>query len=86
MDKVIYCKTLPYKFEKEYRLAIPSDDEGDWTALPYDPQEITELYLGLAMSDADKRDIVALARAVNRNIKIFQASRNAEKKLTFKQL
>jgi hypothetical protein len=28
MDKVSYCKTLPHKFEKEYHLAIPSDDEG----------------------------------------------------------
>jgi hypothetical protein len=29
MDKVSYCKTLPHKFEKEYHLAIPSDDEAD---------------------------------------------------------
>jgi DNA-dependent RNA polymerase auxiliary subunit epsilon len=84
MDKVIYAKTLRYKFESEYRLAIPSGEEGDCELLPYHPEEITELYLGLAMAKADKDDIVAKAKAVNPKIAIFQGDRDANSKLVFK--
>jgi|SRR5215467_14341247 len=86
LDKIIYAKTLPYKFEKEYRLAIPVGEEGDWSTLPYHPEEITELYLGLAMATEGKQDIVAKAKAVNPNIAIFQVSRDAGRKLAFKRL
>ena len=84
LDKIIYAKTMPYKFENEYRLAIPSGKEGDWDTLPYYPEEITELYLGLAMNKSDKNDIVAKAKAANPKIAIFQADRDAAKKLTFR--
>ena len=86
LDKIIYAKTLPYKFEKEYRLAIRSDEDADWDMLPYHPEEIPELYLGLAMTKTDKIDIVGKAKAVNPKIAIFQASRDARKKLTFKPI
>jgi hypothetical protein len=86
LDKIIYAKTLPYKFEKEYRLAVPVGEDGDWSALSYHLNEITELYVGLAMTKADKDDIVAKAKAINPKIVIFQASRDANKKLAFKQI
>jgi hypothetical protein len=35
LETIIYTKTLPYKFEKEYRLVIPAGDEGDCETLPY---------------------------------------------------
>ena len=65
-------------------MAIPSGEDGDWDTLLYHPEEIAELYLGLAMTQADKNDIVVKAKAVNPKIAIFQASRDANKKLTFK--
>ena len=86
LDKIIYAKTLRYKFEREYRLAIPSGEDGDWNTLPYHPEEITELYLGLAMKKLDKDDIVTKAKAVNPKIAVFQGSRDANKKLTFNQM
>jgi hypothetical protein len=64
-------------------LAIPSDEEGDASLYPYHPEEITELPIGLAMTDSDRRDILAKAKATNPNIKIFQTNRDAQKKLTF---
>jgi hypothetical protein len=86
LDKIIYAKTLPYKFEKEYRLAVPvGEEEGDWSTLPYHPEEVTELYLGLGMTEEDKHDIVGKAKAVNPCIAIFQAIRDANRKLAFRQ-
>jgi hypothetical protein len=84
LDKIIYTKTLPYTFEKEYRLAIPVGEDGDWDKLSYHPEEVTEIYLGLAMNDDDKSDIIKKAKALNPNIAIFRANRDAKKKLAFK--
>ena len=85
LDKIIYAKTLHYKFENEYQLVIPCDDEGDWSAWSYHPEEISELYLGLAIDPADRTDFVAKAKAVNPQIAIFQADRDKGKKLIFRQ-
>ena len=50
MDKVIYAKTLKWQHESEYRLAIPlGEDEEPYDTLLYHPEEITEIYLGLAI-------------------------------------
>ncbi len=86
MDKIIYAKTLPHQFESEYRLVIPVQANEDWNALSYNQDEITELYLGSAMTTDDKDDIVAKATAVNPNIAIFQAGRDAKSKLSFKRM
>ena len=54
--------------------------------LPYHPEEITELYLGLVMSKENKDEIIGKAKAVNPNIAIFQTSRSANRTLTFQKL
>ncbi len=78
LDKIIYAKTLKWAHECEYRLAIPMlQDEEPWNTLPYHPEELTELYLGLAMDKADADEIVGLALGVNPKIMIFVAKRNA---------
>jgi len=61
---IIYAKTNDYNFESEYRLAIPlGEREEDYRVLAYHPEEISELYLGAAMKDADKQEIIATAKA-----------------------
>lgn len=84
MDGIIYAKTNDYKFESEYRLAIPlGEGEEDYRVLAYHPEEITELYLGSAMTEADKKEIVSMAKVVNPNIAVFQAKREGEGLITF---
>lgn len=62
LDGIIYSKTNAYKFESEYLLAISlGEGEEDYRTQPFHPEEITELYLGAAMTDADKQEIVATA-------------------------
>jgi hypothetical protein len=82
MDKIVYSKTLKWQNEGEYRLAIPiGQDEEPWDTLKFHPEEITELYLGRAMDDADKADILAKAKALNPAIAIFQMKSGAGGKL-----
>ncbi|MGY3036596.1 hypothetical protein ACVIIV_005766 [Bradyrhizobium sp. USDA 4354] len=84
MEKIIYAKTLDWQHESEYRLAIPlQQGEEPWNTLPYHPEEITELYLGAAMIEADKKEIIALAKAVNPGIAVFQAMLGPGGKVTF---
>jgi hypothetical protein len=85
IDKIVYSKTLEWAYESEYRLAIPlRQGEEPWDTLKFHPEEITELYLGLAMDEADKADILAKAKSLNPSIAVFQAKRgNDGKKLAF---
>ncbi len=76
LDKIIYSKTLKWEHESEYRLAIPlAKGEDDWTTLPYHPEEITELYLGMAMTPEDKAEIVDKAKALNPSMAVYQTRR-----------
>lgn len=84
LNTIIYSKTLVWQHECEYRLVIPiRQGESSWEVMPYHPEEITELYLGLAMTKEDQEEVVANAKALNPNIKIFRARRNARGKLKF---
>ena len=81
------CKSTDWQHEGEYRLAIPiRKDEEPWITLPYHPEEITELYLGLEMEKSDIEDIVGKARDVNSDIAIYRANRNGAGKLVFDQV
>ncbi|MGB9429644.1 MAG: DUF2971 domain-containing protein [Gammaproteobacteria bacterium] len=87
VERIIYTKTLDWHHEGEYRLAIPiMKDEEPWITLPYHPEEITELYLGLEMEKSDVEDIVSLARIVNRDVTIFRVKRDGGGKLAFDKL
>jgi len=84
LERIIYTKTLDWQHEGEYRLAIPiRKDEEPWITLPYRPEEITELYLGLEMEKSDIEDIVGKARLISRDIAIFRAKRDGGGKLVF---
>jgi len=62
-EKIIYAKTLDWQHEGEYRLCIPLATGGEpWNTLPYHPEEITELYLGAEMVEADKQAIIAFGQ------------------------
>ena len=54
--------------------------------LKYHPQEITELYLGLAMTMEDKEDMVSKAKARNPEISTFHIGRDADTKMTFNRI
>jgi hypothetical protein len=72
IERIVYSKTLEWEHEGEYRLAIPIiSGERPWTTLSYHREEITELYLGMAMKQADREAILRRALAINPEIKAF---------------
>jgi len=84
VEKIVYTKTLKWAHEGEYRLEIPlRKNERPWNTDPYHPEEITELYIGLAMEQADADRIVGMALAVNPNIAIFRVKRESDGSLGF---
>jgi Protein of unknown function (DUF2971) len=83
LDTIIYSKTLDWRYESEYRLAIPlGHGEKDWNTLAYHPNEIAELYLGAKMKTESKAEVVSLAQAVNPHIKIFEMFYDSNGKLS----
>jgi hypothetical protein len=86
LEKIVYAKTLQWQQESEYRLVIPVREGEDWNTLPYHPEEITELYLGLAMTSRNKNEIVLKAKEINPSISVFQAYRGPDISLTFEKL
>jgi hypothetical protein len=84
VERIVYTKTLKWSHESEYRLEIPlRKNEEPWNTDPYHPEEITELYLGLAMEKTDADRIVGMALAVNPNIAIFRVKRGPDGRLGF---
>lgn len=82
VDRIIYTKTLDWQGEDEYRLAIPIvENEKPWDTLPYQSEEITELYLGCEMEENDVKDIINKALNVNPKITIYQVKRNKDRGL-----
>ena len=84
VEKIVYTKTLKWAHESEYRLEIPlRKNEEPWNTDPYHPEEITELYLSLAMEKADADRIVSMALAVNPYVAIFRVKRGPDESLWF---
>lgn len=72
---IIYTKTREWEYEGEYRLAIPvMPDEQPWNTLGYYREEITELYLGMAVAPEDQKLLTRRARIINPQIKVFQGT------------
>lgn len=84
-EKIIFSKTREWEGENEYRLAIPIIDEEPWETLPYHPEELAELYLGLELDDIEMQEIASLARHVNPHIQIYAMNRLDNGKLSYKR-
>ncbi len=84
IEKIIYSKTLKWKDDCEYRLAVAlMEGEAPWDTLKFYPNEISELYLGLKMPDADRVEIVGRAKLLNPEIAVYTAGRDTDGTLVF---
>lgn len=73
LDRIIYSKTNEWKFESEYRLAIPIfEREEPWDTLPFHPEEVDQLYLGRAMTEPDLEEIITKAIRLNPAMEIYR--------------
>ena len=63
LDKIVYTKTLEWKYEQEYRLAVPLGQGQNYDTLSYHPEEVTEVFLGAKIGASEKDQIIQLALA-----------------------
>lgn len=84
IEKIVCTKTLCWEHEAEYRLAIAFGvGEHPCNILKFHPEEITELYLGHAMTSEEKDEIAAKGNKLNPEISIFEVVPNTDHNLTF---
>jgi hypothetical protein len=68
-------KGTEWAYEEELRLVIPSyiPQEQDAVFIPFYPSELSEVFLGHRVSPEFRDEICAAARALSRDVAIFQA-------------
>lgn len=73
MEDLTYLKSDHWKYEKEYRLAIPNWIEKGKTFrdVSFAPEEISAVYLGCNMSLKNQDKVIMFANKLNPSIKIF---------------
>ncbi|RTR33630.1 DUF2971 domain-containing protein [Shewanella atlantica] len=82
VERIIYTKTLEWEQEAEYRLAIAlRAGEEPWETLPYHPEEITELHLGLEIEPEVRDELLSLAEGINPDVLVYQVKRIENGKL-----
>jgi hypothetical protein len=87
LERIVYTKTSEWAHEHEYRLATPlRQNEDPWNTMPYHPEEIVELYLGLALETDGAQMFMNMALAINPKISIFRAKRRSNGTLGFDRL
>jgi hypothetical protein len=79
-DKLLYTKSSEWAYKEEVRLSIPNRVSESEPAgySGFHPNELKEVYLGYRMIDANKGEIIRLAKGLNANVRIF-AVRLAER-------
>ncbi|MGB9114636.1 DUF2971 domain-containing protein [Bradyrhizobium sp.] len=74
-ERTIFSKALDWQYEKEWRVYFPSKDAGD-EFLNFHAQELSAVYFGCKVEDADRNAIIALSRAINPTVEIFSARKS----------
>jgi hypothetical protein len=60
-EEAVYVKALDWAYEREWRLVGGWEHDKIEEFIPFEPEEMTAIYLGCRMSDADKKAIKELA-------------------------
>lgn len=78
MNELTYSKSELWRYEQEYRLAIPKliKKGKKFKDMPIAPQEITAIYLGCNMNEANRRILIKDAKKFNPSIKVFLSRRH----------
>lgn len=75
-ERTIFSKALDWKYEREWRVYLPSKDVGDEFVNFHSP-ELSAVYLGCRIADVDREEIVALSRCINPNVELFVARKSS---------
>ena len=81
IKRFIFTKSLAWKYEKEYRIAIPREftEGSDTFDFNFHTPDLTAVYLGCKMAEDDKDNVTKNAIGLNSNVKIFQMTESTSK-------
>ncbi|CEG07344.1 hypothetical protein BN961_00733 [Afipia felis] len=77
VERTIFYKATAWQYENEWRIYLPSDN-AEVQFNPFNPPELTGIYFGCRSSEADREELVSVAKAINPALSVFQA-RKAER-------
>ncbi|MDP8259125.1 MAG: DUF2971 domain-containing protein [Candidatus Aadella gelida] len=81
--ETIYTKSIHWNYEQEWRAINFVKSEEDIGKGYKDsnivPEEIDSIYLGCKMSEADKKEIIALAKGKSKNIRVFESKKHPQR-------
>jgi hypothetical protein len=88
IDTLILSKSDDWAYEKEWRVWRTWNGKArDYYILPYDPEEVGEVYLGCKMADSQRDKILEITRRKYPKAVIFQAQKHEKKyELVFHEL
>ena len=76
LDRLIYTKSRDWEYEQEYRLFVPFSIAlgQSFATLKFHSEELTRIFLGCRMEEANQHRAVILARTINPQVEIYRAS------------
>lgn len=85
---LVTAKALSWSGENEWRIVSTKRiyDSGDYEDVPFYPQEITSIYLGMNINSKDKKDIIELANENFSHANIYQAYMAEDSSIIFKNI
>lgn len=58
LDETVYVKANDWSYEKEWRLAWPSDDSSrDFVDVPFEGRDLVGIYFGCRIQEADRKGL-----------------------------
>lgn len=80
LDSVL-TKSLDWRYEREWRVIWYGKKALDYEDTAFDPRELSGIYLGCRVSQADADDLSKLAKKLNPKVEVFKG-RKSEKAFT----
>ena len=69
-------KAIDWSYEREWRVIYYGDKETPYEDTPFDPSQVTAIYLGYRMSAKDREEVTELATKANPTVEIYSADKS----------
>jgi hypothetical protein len=78
-EEAVYVKAADWAYEKEWRLVGGWEKAKTEEYIPFKPEEITAVYLGCRMSDADQKAIKDIAGKNHAHAAVYAGSKSTQR-------
>jgi hypothetical protein len=78
-EDAVYVKAVDWAYEKEWRLVGGWEPDETAEFIPFNPEEVTALYLGCRMSEADKKEINEIAAKKYVHAPVYEGRKSTQR-------